>query len=108
MNLLSIALVFGGAGAGGVARYLLSIGLNPLVAHIPLGTLAANVLGCGAAGALMAFLADRVELDATLRPLLMVGFLGGLTTYSGFALEVVQPLENQRPLLAIGIMLLHV
>jgi CrcB protein len=108
MNLLSIALVFGGAGAGGVLRYLLNLGLNPLLADIPLGTLAANVLGCGAAGALMAFLADRVELDATLRPLLMVGFLGGLTTFSGFALEVVQPLENQRPLLAIGIAMVHV
>ena len=108
MKLLSIALVFVGAGAGGVVRYLMNLGLNPVLAHLPLGTLAANVLGCGAAGALMAFLADRVELDATLRPLLMVGFLGGLTTFSSFALEVVQPLENQRPLLAAGIVLVHV
>jgi CrcB protein len=108
MNLLSIALVFGGAGAGGVVRYLLNLGLNPLLADIPLGTLAANVLGCGAAGAMMALLADRVELAATLRPLLIIGFLGGLTTFSSFALEVVQPLENQRPLLAIGIVMLHV
>jgi CrcB protein len=108
MNLLSIALVFAGAGAGGVVRYLLNLGLNPLLADVPLGTLVANVLGCGAAGALLAVLADRVELDATLRPLLMVGFLGGLTTFSSFAMEVVQPLENQRPLLAIGIVMLHV
>ena len=108
MKLLSIALVFVGAGAGGVVRYLMNLGLNPVLAHLPLGTLAANVLGCGAAGALMAFLADRVELDATLRPLLMVGFLGGLTTFSSFALEVVQPLENQRPLLAAGIVMVHV
>jgi fluoride exporter len=108
MNLLSIVLVFGGAGAGGVVRYLLNLGLNPLLADIPLGTLVANVVGCGAAGAMMALLADRVELDATLRPLLIVGFLGGLTTFSSFALEVVQPLENQRPLLAIGIVMVHV
>lgn len=108
MNLLSIALVFGGAGAGGVVRYLLNLALNPLLADIPLGTLAANVLGCGAAGAMVALLADRVELDATLRPLLIVGFLGGLTTFSSFALEVVQPLENQRPLLAVGIVMVHV
>jgi fluoride exporter len=108
MNLLSIALVFGGAGAGGVVRYLLNAGLNPLLADVPLGTLAANVLGCGAAGALMAFLADRVEMDATLRPLLLVGFLGGLTTFSSFALEVVQPIESQRPLLAVGIVMVHV
>jgi CrcB protein len=108
MNLLSIALVFGGAGAGGVLRYFLNLGLNPLLADIPLGTLAANVLGCGVAGALAAFLADHMELDATLRPLLIVGFLGGLTTFSSFALEVVQSLESQRAVLAIGIVVVHV
>jgi CrcB protein len=108
MNLLSIALVFGGAGAGGVVRYLLNLGLNPLLADIPLGTLTANVLGCGAAGAVVAFLGDRLALDPALRPLLIVGFLGGLTTFSSFALEVVQSLENQRPLLAIAIVLVHV
>jgi CrcB protein len=107
MNPLSIALVFGGAGAGGVVRYLLNLALNPLMANVPLGTLASNVLGCGAAGALVAFLADRVALDATLRPLLLVGFLGGLTTFSSFAVEVMQSLENQRPLLAAGIVLVH-
>jgi fluoride exporter len=108
MNLQSIALVFAGAGAGGVVRYVLNHTLNPLLADIPLGTLAANVLGCGAAGAAVAFLADRAALDPTLRPLLIVGFLGGLTTFSSFALEVVQSLETQRPLLAIAIVLVHV
>lgn len=108
MNFLSIALVFGGAGAGGVVRHLFNLALNPLLADVPLGTLVANVLGCGAAGALVAFLADRVHLDATLRPLLLVGFLGGLTTFSSFAVEVVQSLESQRPLLAFGIVFVHV
>ena len=108
MNLLSIALVFGGAGAGGVTRYLLNLGLNPLLAGMPLGTLAANVLGCGAAGAVAALLSERLALDPTLRPLLIVGFLGGLTTFSSFALEVVQAMESQRTLLAIGIVLVHV
>jgi fluoride exporter len=107
MNLLSIALVFGGAGAGGVARYLLNLGLNPLLADVPLGTLAANVLGCGAAGAVVALLDDRLALDPTLRPLLIVGFLGGLTTFSSFALEVVQSLESERIWLAAGIVLVH-
>jgi CrcB protein len=107
MILKSIALVFAGAGVGGVARYLLSLALNPLLAAVPLGTLAANVLGCGAAGAVAAFLSDRVALDPTLRPLLIAGFLGGLTTFSSFALEVVQTLESNRPLLATGIVFVH-
>jgi fluoride exporter len=108
MNAQSIALVFVGAGAGGVLRYLLGIVLNPLLSLMPLGTLAANVLGCAAAGAMAALLAEKTGLDPTLRPLVIVGFLGGLTTFSSFALEVVQELEGERALLAGGIVLVHV
>jgi CrcB protein len=108
MNVLSIALVFVGAGTGGVVRYLLGLGLNPLLASMPLGTLVANVAGCGAAGALAALLSERLGLDPTLRPLLMIGFLGGLTTFSSFAIEVLQSMEGQRPLWAAGIVLVHV
>jgi CrcB protein len=108
MILQSIALVFAGAGTGGVVRYLLGLVLNPLLSPLPLGTLASNVLGCGAAGALAAFLGERMALDPTLRPLLLTGFLGGLTTFSSFSLEVVQMLETNRPTLAIGIVLIHV
>jgi CrcB protein len=108
MNAPAIAMVFAGAGTGGVLRYLLNTWLNPLAAAMPLGTLAANLLGCAAAGALLGFLDQRLDLDATLRPLLLVGFLGGLTTFSSFSLEVVQALESHRALLAGGIVLLHV
>jgi CrcB protein len=100
--------VFAGAGAGGVARLLLNHGLNPLFAFMPLGTLVANVVGSGAAGALAALLGLRADLDAVWRPLLLTGFLGGLTTFSSFSLEVVQALEQQRAWHAAGIALLHV
>jgi CrcB protein len=108
MNLKSLSLVFVGAGTGGVVRYLLALWLNPLLAEVPLGTLAANVVGCGAAGVLVGVLAEYTSLDMTLRPLLMAGFLGGLTTFSSFAVDVVQTLEAQRPLLATAIVCTHV
>jgi CrcB protein len=108
MSLKSLSLVFVGAGAGGVTRYLLALWLNPLLVEVPMGTLAANVVGCGAAGALIGFLAEYTALDMTLRPLLMAGFLGGLTTFSSFAVEVVQTLEAQRPLLATALVCMHV
>jgi fluoride exporter len=108
MHAQAIALVFAGAGTGGVVRYLLNVWLGPLLSPVPLGTLAANVLGCGAAGAMLGFLDQRLELDPLLRPLVIVGFLGGLTTFSSFSLEVVRALEGQRPLLAGGIVLVHV
>lgn len=108
MNPQNIALVFAGAGTGGVVRLMLNHWLNPLFAPMPLGTLAANVLGCGAAGALLGLLGARADLDPLLRPLLLVGFLGGLTTFSAFSLEVVQSLDTQRVWLATGIALVHV
>jgi fluoride exporter len=108
MGMQAIALVFAGAGVGGVVRYLLALALNPLVAVLPLGTLVANVVGCGMAGALLGLLLARPGLDPTLRPLLITGFLGGLTTFSTFALEVLQMLESSRPVLAAGTVALHV
>jgi CrcB protein len=108
MILRNISLVFIGAGAGGVLRYVMTLALNPLLVEIPLGTLTANVLGSGAAGALVGFLAERTALDPTLRPLLLAGFLGGLTTFSTFAVEVVRMLESQRPMVAAAIVLVHV
>jgi len=108
MNPQVIALVFTGAGAGGVARLMLNYWLNPLFATLPLGTLAANVAGSGAAGALAGLLALRADLDPLLRPLLITGFLGGLTTFSTYSLEVVQAIEQQRAWQAAGIALLHV
>jgi fluoride exporter len=108
MNPQSLGLVFVGAGTGGVLRYLLGFWLNPLIAALPLGTLAANVLGCGAAGVMLGLLELRLGLAPTLRPLVIAGFLGGLTTFSSYSLEVVHALENARPLLATGIAVLHV
>jgi len=108
MGMQAIALVFAGAGAGGVVRYLFSLALNPLLAAVPLGTLAANVLGCGAAGALLGLFTLRPGIDPMLRPLLITGFLGGLTTFSTFAIEVLEMLESGRPMLAGGTIALHV
>jgi CrcB protein len=108
MNPQAIALVFAGAGAGGVTRLLLNHWLNPLFSALPLGTFTANVVGSGAAGALIAVLRTRPDLDALLRPMLITGFLGGLTTFSTFSVEVMSALEQQRAWLAGGIAVLHV
>lgn len=96
MNLQSITLVFFGAGAGGVTRYLFSAALNPLVRTLPLGTLVVNLCGSYLAGALIVTLAQRADLETPLKLLLVVGFMGGFTTFSAFALEVSGMLESQR------------
>ena len=108
MDLKSIALVFAGAGSGGVARYLMNLSLNPLFIPLPLGTLAANVLGSGAAGLMLGLIGARAHLAITMNPLVVSGFLGGLTTFSTFSAEVVRALDQQRLALAAGIIAIHV
>ena len=87
--LKNIMLVALGGAVGSVARYLVSRALNGTVlAAFPLGTLAANVLGCLIIG-LVCGLADGdgPHVGADLKLLLTVGFCGGFTTFSTFMNE---------------------
>ena len=56
---------------------------------LPLGTLAANLIGGFLVGLAVATFADRVELAPAWRLFIITGFLGGLTTFSTFSAESV-------------------
>ncbi|MFO0834061.1 MAG: fluoride efflux transporter CrcB [Phycisphaerales bacterium] len=87
--------IFGGIGA--ITRFVLSTWVNArFPAHLGAGTLAVNVIGCLLGGVVLAFLETYRPLNETLRLALMVGFLGGLTTFSAFGCEVFQLLRDQR------------
>jgi CrcB protein len=55
----------------------------------PVGTLAVNVLGCLAIGFIAGLAEVRQYLDPDLRLVLVVGLLGGFTTYSAFAYDTL-------------------
>jgi CrcB protein len=80
--------VGGGAAVGAWIRWALGAALNPLFPTLPLGTLAANLVG----GLLMGFAMEVITRHAMLSPevrlLVTTGFLGGLTTFSTFSGEV--------------------
>lgn len=87
---------------GAVARYGLSSWAQrfaPL--GFPLGTLLVNVLGCFLLGVLMAWL-ERAAAPASLRPLIGVGFLGALTTFSTFGYETFSLLKQGETGLAVA------
>lgn len=81
------AAVAAGAALGALCRWLLTVGLGS-VGGLAAGTLAANLVGCFAAGILAGCFAVFPVNDA-LRLLLVTGFLGGLTTFSTFSTESV-------------------
>ncbi len=93
------ALYIGLAGAiGSVSRYWIGLLVGNSVGAktaLPVATLAVNILGSLAMGLLIAIFTARGEMDSRLRLALTVGFLGGFTTYSSFALETVGLLEER-------------
>jgi CrcB protein len=85
MKYLLIAL---GGGAGSLTRYLAgSAIMTRFGGRFPLGTMAINVTGSFLIGLLMTLLTERAEPHPNLRLLLVVGFLGGYTTFSSFEWE---------------------
>jgi CrcB protein len=95
-----------GASLGALARWRLGLWLNP-GAVMPLGTLAANLIGGYLVGVCVAVFQALPNLDPVWRLALITGFLGGLTTFSSFSAEVVGMLGQQRYALAFGTAALH-
>ena len=82
--------VGGGAAAGAWLRWLLGMMLNPVFPTLPLGTLAANLLGGWLMGLALGFLGHYESLPPEMRLFITTGFLGGLTTFSTFSAEKVE------------------
>lgn len=91
----------GAVGAGGflgsLLRYWLSGAVYTLVPapRLPWGTLAVNVLGCFAIGLLGGLVESRGVLTAGARLFLLIGILGGFTTFSTFGYETLALLREQ-------------
>ncbi len=105
---LALVAIGVGAALGAWLRWWLGLRLNPLFAHLPLGTLAANLAGGYLIGVAVAFFATRTGLPAELRLFVVTGFLGGLTTFSTFSAEVVHLIETARYAWAAGAAAVHV
>lgn len=90
-RMLKIVLIATMGGVGSVLRYLLANALQRPTTEgaFPVGTFCVNVLGCFCAGLLAAVFAERLPIREELRVAVMVGFLGGFTTFSSFGVETV-------------------
>lgn len=94
MPWLALFAIGGGAMLGAWLRWWLGLRLNPLVAHLPMGTLAANLLGGYLVGVAVAFFAQHPQILPEVRLAVVTGFLGGLTTFSSFSAEVVHLIQT--------------
>jgi CrcB protein len=86
--LIRYLVVVIGGGTGALVRYVAASAIMARVGgRFPLGTLVINVTGSFLIGFLMTMLTERFEFDPKWRLLLVVGFLGGYTTFSSFEWE---------------------
>ena len=90
-----IYVAVGGA-IGSVCRYLLSKTTQSFLGlTFPVGTLVVNVVGSFLIGFLSVLILTKVaSFGGELRALLLIGLLGGFTTFSSFSLEVLELWES--------------
>jgi CrcB protein len=96
MNASGFLAVGIGAATGAWLRWWLGLLLNPLMPTLPLGTLAANLVGGYLMGIAMGLLTQYASLPLEMRLFIVTGFLGGLTTFSTFSGEAVTLLARQQ------------
>ncbi len=101
-TLQNILLVGIGGFTGSVLRYLVSLGCANLLktSTFPLGTATVNIVGCLIIGVLGGVSDHSQIISSNIRLLLMVGLLGGFTTFSSFNYETMQLIRNQEIYLA--------
>lgn len=107
MNIYGLLAVGAGAAVGAWLRWWFGIMWNPMFPTLPLGTLAANLVGGYLMGLAMVIFADHPGLPPEMRLLLATGFLGGLTTFSTFSAETVTLLLRAQYAWGAAIVMTH-
>jgi len=108
MSASGFLAVGAGAAAGAWLRWWLGLLLNPVFPTLPLGTLAANLVGGYLIGIALAVVTHYDALAPEVRLLITTGFLGGLTTFSTFSAEAATLLARHQLGWAAALLLAHV
>lgn len=103
MNWTVVGVVAAGGAIGSAARYLVTVLVQRAIGTgFPWWTLSVNVVGSFIMGVLVAAIALRWSICQTGQAFLMIGLLGGFTTFSAFSLDVATLIERNALLSAGG------
>ncbi|TRL31720.1 fluoride efflux transporter CrcB [Rhizobium straminoryzae] len=107
--MIHILLVAFGGAVGSVCRYLTGVIMTRLLGMaFPWGTLTVNIAGSFAIGFLTELVARKLNASMEMRLLIVVGFLGGYTTFSSFSLDTIALYERGAIVAAFGYILVSV
>ncbi len=103
-----LVVALGGA-IGSSLRYMTGVAATRILGiSFPWGTLIVNIAGSFAMGVLVSLLALRFSAPNEVRAFLAIGLLGGFTTFSSFALDVVTLFERKQYFVSFGYMSISV
>ena len=98
----ALAIGIGGA-VGSLLRFWMSTWVHSFVGRgFPYGTLTVNVLGCLVMGVLFVLFTERFSDSTVLRAGILIGVIGGFTTFSSFSIETFNLIEQGAHLKALA------
>lgn len=93
--LLQLIAIAAGGALGAVLRFIMTNGVHRVLGRdFPYGTLAVNVLGSFIIGILFVLLVEKLALSVIWRSALMIGVIGGFTTFATFSIETLALIES--------------
>ena len=109
-EMLNLVYVGVGGFIGSIGRYLVTGAVYQIFpnSYFPIGTAVVNILGCFLIGFLSGLTELRQLLSPELRIFLLIGLLGGFTTFSTFGYETIASLRTGEFVSALANVLIQV